>query len=89
MSLLQEAAFTHLLPEYECAFGEPPPQSITDVDDLVDHMREHLRTAPRRELSFLDGNRQPSNQTAWALTPSRSDPACFRGTVPRRNICVL
>ena len=56
MSLLQEAAFTHLLPEYERAFGEPPPQSITDVDDLVDYMRERLRTAPRRELSFLDGN---------------------------------
>lgn len=55
MSLLQEAAFAHLLPEYERAFGEPPPFSITDVDDLVEHMRERLRTAPRRKLAFLDG----------------------------------
>ncbi|MDA0651851.1 MAG: hypothetical protein O3C49_01070 [Proteobacteria bacterium] len=55
MSLLQEAAFAHLLPEYERAFGEPPPDSMTDVDDLVDYMRERLRTAPRRELAFLDG----------------------------------
>ena len=56
MSLLQEAALTHLLPEYERAFGEPPPDTLTDVDDLVAFMRERLRTAPKRKIAFLDGN---------------------------------
>jgi hypothetical protein len=56
MSLLQEAALTHLLPEYERAFGEPPPDTMTDVDDLVAFMRERLRTAPTRQISFLEDN---------------------------------
>lgn len=43
MSLLNQITFERLLPQYERAFGGPPPFASATVEEAVAYMRDRLR----------------------------------------------